>query len=88
MEGATYKVMHNRTRRHGGHPDWTSTRPGALWLTRCGDCDRGGWFDTNKCRACEGPLVGCYGYRPGEAGLEFRRIKGPARNAPDEGEAA
>lgn len=81
LEGATYKVMHNVSRRHGGHLDWTSTRGRTAWLTRCGDCNRGGWFDTGKCRACGGTLDGCYGYRPGEAGLEFRRIKGPARAA-------
>lgn len=81
LDDASYQIVLNRTRRHGGHPDWTSTRPGTAWLTRCGDCNRGGWFDTSRCRACGGPLAGCYGYRPGEAGLEFRRIKGPARTA-------
>lgn len=79
LEGASYRVMANVTRRHGGHPDWTSARGRTAWLTRCDDCNRGTWFDTPGCRACKGPLAERYGYRPGEPGIEFRRIKGPVR---------
>ena len=79
IDAQNYRIVANVQRRHGGHLDWTSTRGRAAWLTRCGDCDRGTWFDRPKCRACGGPLSDCYGYRPGETGLEFRRIKGPVR---------
>ncbi|MGY4902533.1 hypothetical protein [Streptomyces sp. 900116325] len=86
-DSTNYRAMAVATRRHGGHPRWTSTRPGALWLTRCGDCDRGTWFGRGGCRACRGRLAGCHGYQSGDSGLEFRRISGPARQA-DDGDAA
>lgn len=84
FEHARYRIIANATRRHGGLPNWTSTRNRTAWLTRCNDCNRGTWFDTPACRGCRGPLAGCYGYRPGELGIEFRRIKGPVRQTTDE----
>lgn len=87
-ENINYRAMARAERRHGGHPDWTSTRGRAVWLTRCGDCNRGTWFDSAQCRACRGPLADCQGYQAGASVLEFRRIKGPASVDSGEGEPA
>ncbi|MDQ0792036.1 hypothetical protein [Streptomyces sp. B1I3] len=76
-ENINYRAMARASKRHGGHPNWSSTRDRALWLTRCADCDRGTWFESSQCRACRGPLAGCMGYQAGASELEFRRIKGP-----------
>jgi len=81
VDHLNYRVAANIQRRHGGHPDWESTRGRTAWLTRCTACDRGTWFDRPGCRACGGPLADCHGYRPGEPGLEFRRIRGLVRPA-------
>ncbi|MEU2996851.1 hypothetical protein ABZ684_04640 [Streptomyces sp. NPDC006995] len=87
-ENINYRAMANAQRRHGGHPNWTSTRGRTAWLTRCHDCNRGTWFDSAQCRACRGPLAGSRGYQPGEAGVEFRRITGPKPAGDDSVEAA
>ncbi|MGW2089624.1 hypothetical protein [Streptomyces sp. NPDC001880] len=88
VENINYRAMAATRRRHGGHPNWSSTRPRTLWLTRCADCDRGTWFESSQCRACRGPLADCHGYEAGAPGLEFRRIKGPTPVGDDDGEAA
>ncbi|MFJ2568903.1 hypothetical protein ACIOYT_00585 [Streptomyces halstedii] len=88
LENLNYRAMANTRRRHGGHPNWTSTRGRTAWLTRCNDCNRGTWFDWAQCRACRGPLAGSRGYQPGEAGVEFRRITGPKPAGDDDPEAA
>jgi hypothetical protein len=76
-DNINYRAMARAGRRHGGHPNWSSTRPRTLWLTRCADCDRGTWFESAQCRACRGSLAHCQGYQAGAVELEFRRIKGP-----------
>ncbi|MCX5138352.1 hypothetical protein [Streptomyces sp. NBC_00338] len=87
-ENINYQAMAANRRRHGGHPNWSSTRNGPLWLTRCSDCNRGTWFESSQCRACRGSLAGCQGYQTGASELEFRRITGPVPAGDDDGEAA
>lgn len=87
-ENINYRAMANAQRRHGGHPNWTSTRGRTAWLTRCNNCNRGTWFDWAQCRACRGPLAGSRGYQPGQAGVEFRRITGPKPAGDGSAEAA
>lgn len=77
LDNINYRAMAATSRRHGGHPHWSSTRPRTLWMTRCNDCNRGTWFDSAQCRACRGPLANCRGYQAGAPELEFRRISGP-----------
>lgn len=61
---------------HGGFPNWSSTRGYASWLTRCPECRKHCWFDSARCRACRGPLVGAHGARPGDRDYQFHRITG------------
>jgi hypothetical protein len=68
---ASHRVLRNRNRRHHGHPNWSTTTGRTAWLTRCLDCNRGGWFTSPQCRACRGPLAGTHGYSSGDAELEF-----------------
>src|SRR5690606_5100513 len=81
VDHLNYRVAANIQRRHGGHPDWESTRGRTAWLTRCTACDRGTWFDRPGCRACCGALADWHGYRPGDPGLVVRRIRGLVRPA-------
>jgi len=69
---------------HGGHPRWTSTRGRRSWLTGCSRCNKAGWFDVARCRACGGPLVGSHGIHSGSDELQFIRISAVAVTAGDE----
>ncbi|MFF7411591.1 PDDEXK family nuclease [Streptomyces lydicus] len=65
------RILLRRTRRHGGHLQWSSADGRAVWLTRCCDCNRGSWFRTSRCRACGSNLAGAHGYRSGDTALQF-----------------